>query len=203
MRILFDSKQDAFKAPFGCLTPGQACTLHIHIPVAVNTRAVEIALCAQDGNQIGSFPMAYEQTVGPYEYWAGSFTLSDRGLYFYFFRITDPHGTFRLLKEGDNTNMEAGDLWQVSVIPEDFYTPQWARGAVIYQVFPDRFRKNGEVDLWGKLRPYTVHDDWYEEVHWQPDSQGRILNNDFYGGNFKGITEKMDYIASLGTPSSI
>ena len=199
MRILFDSKQDAFKAPFGCLTPGQACTLHIHIPVAVNTRAVEIALCAQDGNQIGSFPMAYEQTVGPYEYWAGSFTLSDRGLYFYFFRITDPHGTFRLLKEGDNTNMEAGDLWQVSVIPEDFYTPQWARGAVIYQVFPDRFRKSGEVDLWGKLRPYTVHDDWYEEVHWQPDSQGRILNNDFYGGNFKGITEKMDYIASLGT----
>ena len=26
-----------------------------------------------------------------------------------------------------------------------------------------------------------------------------MLNNDFYGGNFKGITEKMDYIASLGT----
>ena len=28
MRILFDSKQEAFKTPFGCLTPGQTCTLH-------------------------------------------------------------------------------------------------------------------------------------------------------------------------------
>ena len=25
-----------------------------------------------------------------------------------------------------------------------------------------------------------------------------MLNNDFYGGNFKGIIEKMDYIASMG-----
>ena len=31
------------------------------------------------------------------------------------------------------------------------------------------------------------------------DDNGEVLNNDFYGGNFKGITEKMDYIASLGT----
>ena len=34
---------------------------------------------------------------------------------------------------------------------------------------------------------------------WKPDEKGEVLNNDFYGGNFKGITEKMDYIASLGT----
>ena len=199
MRILFDSKQEAFKSPFGVLTPGKTCTLHIHIPVSVQTREAEIVLCAQDGAELRTIPMAYEKTVGPYEYWQGSFSFAQRGLYFYYFRITDPNGTFRLLKTGDDANMEEGDYWQVSCIPEDFYTPQWAKGAIIYQIFPDRFCKRGKVDLWGKLQPYTVHEDWYEEVHWQPDSQGRILNNDFFGGNFRGITEKMDYIASLGT----
>ena len=32
----------------------------------------------------------------------------------------------------------------------------------------------------------------------EADENGEVLNNDFYGGNFKGITEKLDYIASMG-----
>ncbi len=95
--------------------------------------------------------------------------------------------------------MEAGDLWQISCVPADFHTPDWAKGAIIYQIFPDRFYKSGEVDLTGKLGPYTIHKNWYEDVDWKPTPEGLVLNNDFYGGNFKGITEKMDYIASLGT----
>ena len=199
MRILFDSKQEIFKTPFGVLAPGEKCTLHVHIPAAVQTRAAQIVLCGQDGQEMGVSPMQYEQTLGPYEYWRGEFSFSERGLYFYYFRITDPNGTFRLFKEGDDANMESGDLWQVSCIPADFYTPEWAKGAVIYQIFPDRFCKRGDPDLWGKLQPYTIHQNWDEEVDWRPDDQGRVLNNDFFGGNFRGITEKMDYIASLGT----
>ena len=107
---------------------------------------------------------------GTYDIWGGEFAIAEAGLYFYYFHITTQDGAFRLFKQGDDANMEAGDLWQVSCIPEDFYTPQWAKGAIIYQIFPDRFCKRGEVDLWGKLQPYTIHEDWYEEVHWQPDS---------------------------------
>ena len=84
-------------------------------------------------------------------------------------------------------------------MPAAFHTPDWAKGALIYQVFPDRFYKSGDCDLSGKLEPYSVHRDWYEEVQWQPTPEGIVLNNDFYGGNFKGITEKLPYIASLGT----
>jgi glycosidase len=94
--------------------------------------------------------------------------------------------------------MEAGDCWQVSCVPSDFVTPDWAKGAVIYQIFPDRFAKKGECDLSGKLTPYVCHQSWEEEVFWQPTAEGLVLNNDFYGGNFKGIAEKMDYLAALG-----
>ncbi len=198
MRILFDSKQPQFKSPFGTLTPGQVCTLHIHIPCSVGTTEVQILLQQENGEPAGKFDMAFDRTCGAYDIFRGEFSLKTCGLYFYYFRITGKTGAFRLFKYGDDTNMEAGALWQISCVPLDFTTPDWAKGAVIYQLFPDRFCKSGECDLTGKLEPYTVHKTWGEEVSWQPTKEGLVLNNDFYGGNFKGITEKMDYIASLG-----
>lgn len=199
MHILFDSKKSCFKDPFGTLVPGQSCMLHIHIPRTVKTTAVQCVLCREDGAEFAAAALESQPQQGAYDIWSGSFCLKEPGLYFYYFRITGHTGTFRLFKQGDRTNMEAGDMWQVSCIPADFTTPDWAKGAVIYQIFPDRFCASGKTDLSGKLEPYTLHSDWNEEICWQPDAQGRILNNDFYGGNFRGIQEKLDYIASLGT----
>ena len=199
MRILFDSKKAEFKAPFGCVAPGQTVTLHLHIPTAVSAWKVEIVLCYEDGSPARYHEMYRIEQRGAYDIYEGDFSLFAPGLHFYYFQIHAPHGMFRLFKQGDDTNMEAGDLWQVSCIPSDFYTPRWAQGAVIYQVFPDRFARSGWCDCTGKLQPYSVHDNWYDEVDWRPDEHGIIQNNDFFGGNFRGIGDKMDYIASLGT----
>lgn len=199
MRILFDSKKLIYKDPFGCLVPGQVCRLHIHIPVSVETTAVRCAFQQENGAPYLEVPLSLQEQRDLYQVWGGSFSFPENGLYFYHFVITGKTGTFRLFKQGDDTNMEAGDSWQVSCIPADFTTPDWAKGAVIYQIFPDRFRKAGTCDLTGKLKPYVLHEAWDEEVFWQPTAEGLVLNNDFYGGNFQGITEKMDYIASLGT----
>ena len=199
MRILYDSKKLNFKDPFGTLCAGQVCTLHIHIPHDVGAVEAACILTPDDGEAPVTVPMTCQKQLGAYDIFAGSFSLSRPALYFYHFVITKPSGTFRLFKYGDDTNMEAGDLWQLTCTPADFTTPDWAKGAVIYQVFPDRFHRSGSCDLTGKLEPYTVHENWNEEVAWQPTPEGLVLNNDFYGGNFKGITEKMDYIASLGT----
>ena len=192
MRILYDSKLLAHKDPFGTLTPGQKCKLSIHIPAAVQATKVVCLVQCENGEPYEEFILENRMKKGPYEIFSGELVLGERGLYFYHFHITHKAGSFRLFKQGDDTNMEAGDLWQVSVIPEDFTTPDWAKGGIIYQIFPDRFHKAGKVDLTGKLEPYTVHSDWYEEVEWEPDRWGRVLNNDFYGGNFKGIREKLD-----------
>ncbi len=199
MRILFDSKQEQFKSPFGTLVPGQDCTLHIHVPYTVQAKAVECILQAEKGSPVKTVTMDYAKKMGAYDVFRGMFAMEDPGLYFYYFRVITASGSFRLFKYGDDTNMEAGSLWQVSCVPADFTTPDWAKGAVIYQVFPDRFYRSGRCDLSGKLEPYTVHHNWFDEVDWRPDANGIVHNNDFFGGNFKGITEKMDYIASLGT----
>ncbi len=197
MRILFDSKKSEFKDPFGTLLPGQECRLCIHIPISVQTRQVECILEGVDGQRL-TVPLSQCTRQEPYEHWQGHFSLDAPGLYFYYFFITTATGGFRLFKTGDDTNMEAGDRWQVSCIPADFSVPDWALGAVYYQLFPDRFCKRGDCDLSGKLQPFTVHTDWNEEVTWRPTPEGVVLNNDFYGGNFRGITEKLPYLASLG-----
>ena len=198
MRILYDSKQLQFKAPFGTLTPEQNCTLHIHVPSTVQATSVECIINHEHGGHALTATLTFKKKQGPYDIFSGSFAFTECGLFFYYFRVITKNSSFRLFKQGDDTNMEAGDCWQVSCVPADFTTPDWAKGALIYQIFPDRFNKAGKCDLTGKLEPYTVHRSWHEEVDWRPTKEGLVLNNDFYGGNFKGITEKLDYIASLG-----
>ena len=198
MRILFDSKKTAFKTPFGTLTPGQACKLHIHIPKNVEATAVTCIVSHDGGGVARNVDLQKAEEIGLYEVFSGEFSLEYQGLYFYYFYIDTPSGGFRLFKQDDGTNMEAGDQLQLSCIPEAFHTPDWARGAIYYQVFPDRFNRSGHCDLTGKLTPYTLHRSWNEEVSWRPTKEGKVLNNDFFGGNLRGIREKLDHIQSLG-----
>ena len=198
MRILYDSKNELYKSPFGCIRQGERCRMTVHIPKTVATREAKMLLQQENGSLFREIPLYKKEEQGPYELWECCFSLDVPALHFYYFTVTGHTGTFRLFKQGKDTNMEAGDLWQLTCIGKDFRTPDWARGAVIYQVFPDRFHKSGDCDLTGKLEPYSIHAAWDEEVFWQPTPAGQVLNNDFYGGNFRGITEKLPYIASLG-----
>ena len=199
MRILFDSQQKIYKDPFGTLAQGQTCRLRIDVPSSVGAVGVSCIFNRDDGITYAEIPMEKVRAEGPYDIFCCNFSLDQPDLYFYYFRIFKPHDSFRLFKQGHDTNMEAGDCWQLTCTPADFTTPDWAKGAVFYQIFPDRFCKSGEPSLAGKLTPYSVHKDWNEDVDWKPAANGDVLNNDFFGGNFRGITEKMDYIASLGT----
>ena len=199
MRILYDSANPKYKTPFGTLTPDETCTMTMYVPSTVKATMVSCIVSREGGSHAMNADLPYKETLGPYDVFQGSFRMYETGLFFYYFYISHQTGGFRLFKQGDQTNMEAGDMWQLSCVPGDFHTPDWAKGAIIYQIFPDRFNRAGSVNLAGKLEPYTVHKHWHEDVEWKPTPEGIVLNNDFYGGNFKGITAEMDYIASLGT----
>ena len=185
MRILYNSKLSQFKSPFGTLRPGE--TVH-----------VEVRLLREDGKPYLNVPMAKTAATELYETWTAAFALDDPDLYFYFFQITTKNESFRLLKQGDDTNMEDGDWWQISVIAEEFAVPSALEGAVMYQIFPDRFAKSGQADLHDKLQPYWIHSNTHDIPVWQPNERGEVTNNDFFGGNFAGMCEKLDYLHDLG-----
>ena len=73
MRILFDSKLPQFKTPFGCLTPGQECTLTIHIPTSVQTTAVTCVLTHAHGDIAQLIPLEFSMKKGPYDHFRGTF----------------------------------------------------------------------------------------------------------------------------------
>ena len=152
MRILFNSKLTEYKDPFGVLTEDESCRLRLDIPREVGALRAEVVLEEAGTDHILTFPMNLAGEIGEYQYFKGKIRLP-RGLYFYYFRIYKPNGSFRLFKQGDDTNMEAGDRWQVSAIPKDAVVPEWAKGAVIYQIYPDRFYKAGECDLTARSNP--------------------------------------------------
>ena len=70
----------------------------------------------------------------------------------------------------------------------------------MYQIFPDRFYGFHKTFDIPKKRPeYTIHYDWYAPISFNkhPFEDG-VACNDFYGGNLKGIQEKLPYLKSLG-----
>ena len=92
--------------------------------------------------------------------------------------------------------LEAGDMDAPFVITPGFHVPEWAKGALMYQIFVDRFN-NGDPtnDVLGDEYvyigfPVTKVEKWDERLS--------VLDVDrFYGGDIQGIWDKLDYLQSL------
>lgn len=199
MRILYDSKNTEFKKPFGTLKEGEECEINIHIPTSCKTKRVTLQFFYEDGGFYTAFSLMRKSEYELYEIYSTSFCLDKAALYFYRFEIETENETFPLLKQGyGDTNMCAGELWQLSCIPKDYSVPSFFKGKVMYQIFPDRFFKYGECDTKEKLKPFTVHSNLSDTPQFLPDQNGEVQNNDFYGGNLKGIAKKIPHLAKFG-----
>ena len=199
MRILFDCCDKFYKKPSGTIVPGEFCVLQMRIPAQIQTVSAELILHCDRTGEDRAVPFALHAREDDYELWRCEFSIDAPDLYFYWFVIMTKNERFRLFRYGaHDTNIEDGEKWQLSCVSDRYAAPDWARGAVLYQILPDRFCRAGQCDCKDKLQPYTVHEREDEPVCWQPDESGNVLNNDFYGGNFAGITEKLPYLASLG-----
>ena len=196
MRILYDSKNSIFKTPYGCLEEGEVCSISIHVPQTCLTNKVFLCFEGQRELKVELFKTHNEND---YDIFSGSFSLDETGLYFYFFYIETQDSNFDLFRYGfSDTNIGEGEKWQLSCIPKNFKVNDEFKGRVMYQIFPDRFFKSGECNLKGKLTPFKKHTDTRDLPDYLPDEKGEILNNDFYGGNLKGIQEKLPYLKELG-----
>lgn len=79
---------------------------------------------------------------------------------------------------------------------EERKLPEWAEGALFYQVFVDRFARSKNHP--NNLISGRNYRHWGDEVNWRVNSEGKFTNNDFFGGDLKGIIEKIPYLKLLG-----
>lgn len=140
-----------------------------------------------------SFPMKITKTEGYFDYYEGSFKCGETRQSYYF-KIIKEERVYYYNKQGlvKDVNSE----YNFTVIP-GFKTPDWAKGAVMYQIYVDRFyngdRNNDVVDneyAYLGITSKAVKD-------WKAPVELLDVCN-FYGGDLKGVIKKMGYLKNLG-----
>ncbi len=91
---------------------------------------------------------------------------------------------------------EVNEYYNFVILP-GFRTPDWAKGAVMYQIYVDRFC-NGDpsndvlTNEYCYINEHVQHvDDWYR-------CPAAMDVREFYGGDLQGVLDKMDYLEDLG-----
>lgn len=147
-----------------------------------------VFLIGRDGEEKSGYAMQ-RTSYG----WRISLKIHRIGLYFYAFSVKNAFIVCGKGRNGRFSESEEPD-YQMTVFSKDYRTPDWFKGGILYQIFPDRFCKAGSMpDIKGRI----AREDWGGIPSFLPNEKGKILNNDFFGGNFKGIQSKLPYLKDL------
>ncbi len=219
-----DSRSDLYRVPFGAVPTETAVTLRFRT-YADDVEAVRLVL-QNEGTGNRSAQALQAVATQPGDPWA--FTLWETTInsgdvptiHTYTFEIQDGDSLLSYVDNGDGgpglvsvaaPGQRSG--WDIYTYVPDFDAPEWAKNAVIYQIFPDRFRN-------GRAENDPSADDWF-----YPDERGHAFpvepwntivpdpmpadpaanpewyatwSSTFYGGDLQGILEKLDYLQALG-----
>ena len=199
MSCLFNSYDPYFKQPFGAVRAGQSVHLTLRIPEELGYVDPHLVLQKEGKYDVPvHYRMKFDGQTPKQNHFSVDVTLNDVGLYFYYF---DLYTDFRRIVRGpDNCGVvswQEGEKWQITVYEADFRTPETFKGKVFYQIFPDRFCEGVE----NKPMPFPdrlYQADKHAEPFWQPNETGGHLNEDYFGGDLKGIQLKLPYLHEMG-----
>ncbi len=197
--IPYNSRNKIHKSVFAAVREDEKVVFSVVMPRNLNVSSVDFVIheddCRSSYHALTWVSMQGEDE----EWWKIEYTPKKSGLFFYHFEYQTPWGRSEILHNGSCLGMLSGGKheWQLTVFEKDFTTPDWLKGGLIYQIFPDRFYASGEekknVPADRKKRT-----DWGGEPEWKPTKQGKVLNNDYFGGDLKGVEQKLPYLSSLG-----
>lgn len=150
------------------------------VMVIVGSHAIKMHICP-------------ELATDYFDFYEAEFTVDDE-IVTYYYQITKGSQTVYFNRQGDVDRYDS--YFHFSILP-GFHTPDWAKGAVMYQIFVDRFC-NGDKDN-------DVVDDEYcyigEHVkridNWKAYPATMDVRN-FYGGDLAGVLKRLDYLKDLG-----
>ena len=168
--------------------------IQIQVPITIGwIERMKFIVEANDGRR--AYQLKHMKNDDNYVYFETELDLPTKALYHYYFSFEANHRFIYYKKENrqDINHINRDEMWKLSV---NFKTPDWAKGKIMYHVFVDRFNR-GNDKVPEKMNNRNIYSSWDEEMQIGPDKNG-IWNADFYGGDIKGITNKLDYIKSLG-----
>ena len=219
-KVYYTTKESTYKSVMGAV-PNTAATTFC-IQTGSDVRQVEL-IVGREADILLHVPMTAANGDDGTTLWScnpdfSGCTIADN--YWYYFALRNESGDRKLYSDdvgdwGTGKLVPDGMEWSYNLVihKNGFQTPDWLKDAVIYQIFPDRFfngdasndraqtSARGDVDYefpaWDKLpeNPSLITRPDYPNTAFKGDGQ---YSNEIYGGDLKGITEKIEYLKALG-----
>ena len=137
--------------------------------------------------------MDYEKSVDRFDYYTVKVEMTEE-IFRYYFEVCAGKISCFYNKRGVSRDLQ--EYYSFAIAP-GFKTPDWAKGAVMYQIYTDRFYNGDPTNDVEDREYYYIGDgasrvrDWYK----YPEFMGI---REFYGGDLQGVLDKMDYLEELG-----
>jgi len=230
--LAFDSRDLTNKTPYGAVPYGSDVSFALsalpgitEVTMVVQKRRLEGDQTLLEYGDVARVRLGREAAdASGREHWRGHFRFVDAAVYGYWFEAR-VNGQVVILQNNATPiywtrEKGAGGVGVVTARPASdrrirrfhqtvyapYAVPAWARDAVYYYIFPDRFRngdrRNDPKPGIDKFHDKTVefHANWNDKP-FRPgsgDGSDDQWSNDFFGGDIAGIIQKLDYIKSTG-----
>ncbi|GAC1463331.1 MAG: hypothetical protein PVSMB7_04830 [Chloroflexota bacterium] len=204
--LLHNSWDTAYRRPFGAVPAGTPVALRLRTAVnGASSVTLYVHISDPSGRLVETSHRDLKRTAGKgYDFWMTSVTPTRIGVYTYAFQVRRGGSTVWYeattgrdggVGQAYRGKKEPDSAFRITTYQAGFTAPSWASTAVIYQIFPDRFY-NGDPS-----NDRSVMDPQYDGVHPVIHSQWNdapLGGSDFFGGDLKGIIDKLPYLKALG-----
>lgn len=184
-RALFSDTTEDYVTP---AEPNPYEEITIRFRTAINNIDSVFLICGEE-----RLLMLKERSDAFFDYYAIQHQL-DNVKISYHFEINV--GKIKGFYDARGLNQEANPYYDFVVIP-GFKTPAWAKGAVMYQIYVDRFF-NGDKTNDVESNEYCYINENVSRVENWDKYPAAMGVREFYGGDLQGVLDKMDYLEDLG-----
>ncbi len=187
---LFSDETEGYRTP---VEPDKFEEVNIKFRTGI-ANADKVYLCIVKGNDKPEMiKMVKTGSDRHFDYYDYPLLLTDAQVHYYF-KITSGVETCYYDKAGVCDNRTG---WYDFTITPGFKTPDWAKGAVMYQIYTDRFF-NGDPTNTVETREYSYIGDYSVKVDDWNKYPATMGVREFYGGDLQGVWDKLDYLENLG-----
>lgn len=151
----------------------------IHIKVRIKKDSVkEPKIILKSGDKVDEYALQYFWDDAFFDYLEVYLSTKDYLHSKYFFVFDHSGSRYYYSESGVSLNISDIKPFKFVNLQNIFDVPKWAKGAIFYQIFVDRFYNKERINK----------KQWYDKP----------TRDNFFGGNLEGILDKLDYLSDLG-----
>ncbi len=189
---LFSDETELFKTPYNS-SRGDTVTLRLRAPAAEYLNVFVAVNGVKRRMKKAKPPFKNADCGGIFDFYEYSFKCNAKTASYHFI-VSDRDGQLYYNRSG------AGDALKTEYdfkIINGYSVPDWVRGAVFYQIFPDRFFNGNPANDVKNNEFYYTGGHSVEVRDWNSPPSATDVNR-FYGGDLQGVEQKLNYLAGLG-----